>query len=781
MIKKIGVIGAGQMGNGITHVLASSGYDVILKDVNEDQLKKAIKTIQRNMDRQVSKGKLSEADRDAAINRISCTMDYADFKACDLVIEAATENPAVKIAILKELFPNLKPDAIIATNTSSISVTKLASSTDRPEKFMGMHFMNPVPVMVLADQLSNIPIKTKENIEIHWLQDDSAKLVKIKINTLLEIFPESINFSEISIQPLGNDRLNKSVEIPLEFSLNTKLDELSNTKITLNGSIDGGLKIKDSNGLIKLGAARFNIASTLELDNSVKQLGFTNSRIDLSGVDFMFDYQQSNMKIAEYRLEAVAQNIQLNLDDLVNTRWQLKGVFTSPEVVGTLIKQDFNKSDSLVSAVSNQSDNAKTLRLDSQIEVNFEVVKTDNIVSNGALLLSRLQVIDPNYQLKGPLEFSWQSVQSDLTQGSASLVYHSRQNQVVGLDFDSMKVEANLSLDGHQIEGAGKLSINQQDLAPFSFKFDKTASRLIAELKENQLANQISNHFLAAIGKQNKMALEILAGEVVHSAGVGIDKILLLDSEFAIRDMLFQFDNNQLQGLNVAQKLTSIEPLVLQTQINIDKIAFASGLSIDNLSASLSSRSIEDIRLHSVKADLLEGHLIADKLQIGANNLTALPFQLKQISLTELIFLIDISGLYGEGKLDFYLPVSFESDGVTVDEGHFKATEKGIIKYTSGQEDSGVEENIALQALKNFRYDELDGWLSYNKAGEYHIKLHLLGANPDLYNGYPIDFVLNLRGELSGIFRSLFLTGNFEEAVMQQVKADQLEQKSKTH
>ncbi len=270
------------------------------------------------------------------------------------------------------------------------------------------------------------------------------------------------------------------------------------------------------------------------------------------------------------------------------------------------------------------------------------------------------------------------------------------------------------------------------------------------------------------------MALEILAGEVVHSAGVGIDKLLLLDSELAITDMLLQFDNNQVQGLNVAQKLTSLEPLVLQTHIDIDKIAFASGLSIDNFSASVSSRSIEDISLHSVKADLLEGHLIADKLQIGTNNLTRLPFQLKQISLTELIFLIDIPGLYGEGKLDFYLPLSLESGSVTVDEGHFKATEKGIIKYISGQEDSGVEENIALQALKNFHYDELDGTLSYNKAGEYHIRLHLLGANPDLYNGYPVDFVLNLRGELSGIFRSLFLTGNFEEAVLQQVKAEQV-------
>lgn len=156
MIEKAGVIGAGQMGSGITHVLALAGIDVVLKDVSEERLKKAIETIQYNMNRQVSKGKITEADQKAALGRIKSTTDYASFKECDLVIEAATENEDVKKKILLELVPHLKPDAIIATNTSSISVTKLASVTDRPEKFMGMHFMNPVPVMELVELIRGI-------------------------------------------------------------------------------------------------------------------------------------------------------------------------------------------------------------------------------------------------------------------------------------------------------------------------------------------------------------------------------------------------------------------------------------------------------------------------------------------------------------------------------------------------------------------------------------------------------------------------------------------------
>lgn len=155
-IKKIGVIGAGQMGSGIAHVCAQSGYEVIISDINEEILKKSVAGISKNMDRQVQKGKLSEADKAAALARISTGADLSVFADADLVIEAATENEALKREIFKKLVPNLKPEALIATNTSSISITRLAASTDRPSKFMGMHFMNPVPLMQLVELIRGI-------------------------------------------------------------------------------------------------------------------------------------------------------------------------------------------------------------------------------------------------------------------------------------------------------------------------------------------------------------------------------------------------------------------------------------------------------------------------------------------------------------------------------------------------------------------------------------------------------------------------------------------------
>lgn len=156
MVKKVGIVGAGQMGNGIAHVFAVAGYDVLLSDISRDALDRSISVIEKNMQRQVAKDVISEDDYKAAVVRIKTTVGVSDFNDVDLAIEAATENEAIKKAIFKELSGVMKPDAIMATNTSSISVTRLASVTDRPEKFIGVHFMNPVPIMALVELIRGI-------------------------------------------------------------------------------------------------------------------------------------------------------------------------------------------------------------------------------------------------------------------------------------------------------------------------------------------------------------------------------------------------------------------------------------------------------------------------------------------------------------------------------------------------------------------------------------------------------------------------------------------------
>ena len=160
-IRKIGVIGAGQMGSGIAHVSALAGFDVKLNDLSADRVKAGIATINGNMARQVSRKRITEEERQAALKRIAPADSFEAFGDCDLVIEAATEKEDVKRTIFANLCPSLKRDAIIGTNTSSISITRLASSTDRPEKFIGIHFMNPVPVMELVELIRGIATEDK--------------------------------------------------------------------------------------------------------------------------------------------------------------------------------------------------------------------------------------------------------------------------------------------------------------------------------------------------------------------------------------------------------------------------------------------------------------------------------------------------------------------------------------------------------------------------------------------------------------------------------------------
>ena len=155
-IHRVGVIGAGQMGSGIAHVCALAGFEVVLNDLSSTRLEEAMALIRLNLNRQAARGKIADAEVEPALARIHPSVDMAAFGNSDLVIEAATENEQVKREIFKQLCPHLNADALIASNTSSISITRLAAATDRPERFMGMHFMNPVPLMDLVELIRGI-------------------------------------------------------------------------------------------------------------------------------------------------------------------------------------------------------------------------------------------------------------------------------------------------------------------------------------------------------------------------------------------------------------------------------------------------------------------------------------------------------------------------------------------------------------------------------------------------------------------------------------------------
>jgi len=191
-IRKVGIVGAGQMGSGIAHVVALGGYDVAINDLAKERFDSAFQKIDKNLTRQVSSGKISEEEREKALVRITFAESFQDFADADLVVEAATEDEAVKRKIFVAVCPFLKPDAILATNTSSISITRLAATTDRPERFIGLHFMNPVPVMELVEMIRGIAtddvtfVRAREFVEtLHKTTAVSEDFPAFMVNRIL--------------------------------------------------------------------------------------------------------------------------------------------------------------------------------------------------------------------------------------------------------------------------------------------------------------------------------------------------------------------------------------------------------------------------------------------------------------------------------------------------------------------------------------------------------------------------------------------------------------------
>ncbi len=165
-IKKIGIVGAGTMGNGIAQVAAVAGFETVMLDINQAAVDKGLATVAASLDRLLKKEKISEADKTAALGRIKTTTSMADMKGCDLVIEAATENEALKVKIFKDIEANVGPETLIATNTSSISITRLAAGMKQPEKFIGMHFFNPVPMMALVELIRGLQTSDETHAKV---------------------------------------------------------------------------------------------------------------------------------------------------------------------------------------------------------------------------------------------------------------------------------------------------------------------------------------------------------------------------------------------------------------------------------------------------------------------------------------------------------------------------------------------------------------------------------------------------------------------------------------
>jgi hypothetical protein len=416
------------------------------------------------------------------------------------------------------------------------------------------------------------------------------------------------------------------------------------------------------------------------------------------------------------------------------------------------------------------------IKLKTEGKINFQVEQKEQLIIQGNFLSNNMQIDHANGQLKPLLKVEWKDIDTNFSKGTATIIATSVEGSINDLKYDKAKLLSEVIFIDKEISGKGNLFINEQLLTPYSFEYNKQLEDFSITLQKNQLANQLLNYFLKPFSKESKTQLQITKGEVVHSANIALSDEIIVESIFNINDMSFNFGENNIYGLNLTQKLTSFSPLKLHSTLFIESINFSSGLEITDVNTTVESGIDDGIETTTFNGEIFKGRLFSKSIKFSGDGIEQSIINLKEISLTDLVFFLEVPGLYADGKIDFTLPFSLKSGVVIIKDGTFKALDKGIIKYTYTDTDSGEEENIARKALKNFHYDSLDGTFSYNKEGLYHIKLHLLGSNPELYDGYPVDFILNLRGELSGVFRSLFLTGNFEDAIIEQVKASKVEQ-----
>ncbi|MCP4270443.1 MAG: hypothetical protein GY781_00545, partial [Gammaproteobacteria bacterium] len=406
---------------------------------------------------------------------------------------------------------------------------------------------------------------------------------------------------------------------------------------------------------------------------------------------------------------------------------------------------------------------------------NFSLDKGFIINSSGKLLIAELTINAPEGRLTSNVELDWQNITPEFSSGDISMELRSATADFSEYVLDNLQLSSNFKLSAAAITANGELKMNQELIAPFTMSAQRKSNQWQIVLAKNQLSKPLLNDLLNIVGRNEKLQLSINEGEVFHAGKLGLAEGFQFESQLDVSDVMMQFGKNAINGLTIKHNLASITPLQHHTDLSIDKVVFASGLDLKNISSEIFTIADDSLEIQSLEGEILSGKLSSQTIRTNAEGFAESIMKIDHISLMELFFFMDIPGLYAEGKISFNIPASLKNGTLIVKDGTFQAEENGIIKYSTELTSSEGEENIALKALENFHFQTLDGTMSYDEDGFYKIKLHLLGANPDLYDGYPVDFTLNLQGELPGVFRSLFVTGNFEQAVMDRVKSSEVE------
>lgn len=716
----------------------------------------------------------------------------------------------------------------VAINTLNITTTQAKSSSTKPEKFrlsLPVIDFNSVFASLPFEQLTveNLTWQDKQqnlhigNIEFKLLPEYQAKLkasvVKsafLKKNTQLHL---NINYQQQMHSSLSVDNrtvlnatytnLDEETQLEIQTQLESLQDWLPTAATDNINNLNGQLKILVSN---KSNDDSTSIALSLNGNATFaqfnqQQLNF-NWKASSNSQHWPLAFT-SNLQLAS--LTPLQFNAQLNADSVnMNIQNTLKinqtDIIIEDLVINAKAAQATFQQQEVISKVSNlalttaplsfhlaQLDLAeKTLNIEltseqiqlqqndavsgqAKLDAKLSFSPTKNPIVSGTIELTNLSLGNTYQSLNSKISVLLDKVALDNSSGAVIARWTDEDFQIQDFSFSQLESEFETQLSTENIAGKGWVKIDGYLLTPVEFAhyFDTGESQLT--LPQNNIEPEFINTLLAQIRDKSLPEVSIIDGEIEHQASFNVEGSSL-SSLSSIKNATIMLDQNQANQVNINNQLISGQKLTANSSIRINDVLLSSGLEIKKISTQINSDG-ETININNLEMTLLEGAVKSEEMTIQDNHLSPSKVLIKHLSLTELIQFMDLSNFFAQGKVDFTIPIEGEGLALTVKNAEFKNIDKGVIKYLSGDELQQTQ-NIALQALANFHYTELDGTLDYDKDGNYKIKLHLLGSNPDLYDGYPVDFVLNLNGKLPGLFKSLFLSGSFEESILESVRSE---------
>lgn len=720
-------------------------FEVLIKQVKLEQTDKSKQTVQylqlnnlslKLLDQQKSKLGFKLADSSFfAANKTSPLEPQLKGASVDLLLWAEKQKAHAKVNI-----NNKNILAITYQSAAKISKAALSLKLDK---------LQPLLMPLLAPTLNEIfPSLTPETIAALRLSKPLQLSVE-QDNKTRRIHSQLRYQGELSVPQLSAE--------PLNLSLAASSDSQSFPLM-----IETSLQIETQ--------ARLELKQALMLDKP--RLAFSGQlefkRNDLLLNKPKINVNWSEMDFSKHDLSSGKADIEINLNNFSIKHFPANNLTANVKVNPTQVAF---KKDEIQQITSSKS-------FSGLLSAQFQVNNPDSPLLSGKLMLSQIQNSRWQASPEAYINVSFDQLDSRRLQGKLAFELQDSGGEIGALSYEDLQTHLNLNAKADTINGHGNLRLNHTKKLPFTISFDKSSSALNLKLPEHSTEPTLVNQLLAQILPQDQPQIKLDSGKLVYSASLQHNQSLKILGDIRLSEGDIIFDQNRANKVSLksqidysddkkAQKSAQRKPII-KNQLKVKSIDFSSGLKLDSLSAEINFINTKELQLDKLKFTLFEGEISAHKLNLLNARLSPATVNAKNLSLTELMFFIGMDSLYADGKINLALPVRSENNELILEAGTFHNTTPGVIKYDSGV-DAQSSGNIALQALENFHYKQLDGRLDYDAQGRYKIRIHLLGFNPALYDGYPVDFVMNISGQLPGLFNSLFLSGSFEQSILESV------------